>query len=120
MRIVYWIATVLLCAMMMFAVFNYIFHHAAIVEVFVRLGFPTYLIYPLATAKTLGVIAVLTKRSTTLKEWAYAGFFFNFILALSAHIHAGDDAIQAVPAAICLVLLAVSYVLDGRFYGNAR
>lgn len=108
-RIIYWIATALLCGMMLFAASNYIFQHRAIVDVFVRLGFPIYIIYPLAAAKLLGLIGILQKRSKTLKEWAYAGFFFNFLLALSAHINAGDEILHAVPAAVCLVLLFVSY-----------
>ena len=64
--------------MMLFASFNYIFKHGLVAEVFVKLGYPTYIIYPLAVAKVLDVIAILTKKSGTLKEWAYAGFFFNF------------------------------------------
>ena len=44
---------------------------------FQSLGYPIYLIYPLATAKVLGIIAIITKKSRLLKEWAYAGFFFR-------------------------------------------
>lgn len=116
LRILYWIVTGLLCLMMLFAAFNYIFRHADIVAVFKSLGYPLYLIYPLAAAKVLGVVAIITKRSKRLKEWAYAGFFFNFILAFSAHLNA-EDGINALPAAICLVLLAGSYFLDRRIYG---
>ena len=100
---------------MLFAAFNYVFKHTLIVEVFTKLGYPTYIIYPLAVAKILGVIAILTKTSKTLREWAYAGFFFNFLLALSAHIHVGDG--QFLPALSCLILLLVSYVLDKKIYG---
>jgi DoxX-like family len=116
LRILYWIVTGLLCLLMVFAAFNYIFKHELIVDVFRKLGFPTYIIYPLAAAKMLGVAAILTKRSKRLKEWAYAGFFFNFLLALSAHINA-NDGINALPAAICLVLLIGSYTIDRRIYG---
>jgi hypothetical protein len=101
---------------MLFAAFNYIFYHELIVDVFNKLGFPTYIIYPLATAKLLGVIAIATKKSRILKEWAYAGFFFNFVLALSAHLNVGDG--QFAPALVCLILLAISYALDKKVYGN--
>ena len=117
LRIIYWIVTGLLFLMMLFAAFNYVFKHEAIVEVFRRLGYPVYIIYPLAAAKVLGVLAIFTKKSKHLKEWAYAGFFFNFVLALSAHINAGDPFLQVLPAIICLVLLAGSYLLDRRIYG---
>ena len=118
-RIIYWIATILLCLMMLFAAFNYIFKHEAIVEVFNRLGYPIYIIYPLAVAKILGVIAILTKKSKTLKEWAYAGFFFNFLLALSAHINAGDEILHSVPASLCLVLLFTSYFFGKKTEARA-
>jgi hypothetical protein len=100
--------------MMLFAAFNYVFEHDAIVDVFRRLGFPVYIIYPLAAAKLLGVVAILQTKSSTLKEWAYAGFFFNFLLALSAHINAGDPILHSVPASLCLVLLFTSYVSDKK------
>lgn len=117
LRIIYWIVIGLLFLMMLFAAFNYIFKYELIVEVFRRLGYPVYIIYPLAAAKILGVLAIFTKKSKRLKEWAYAGFFFNFVLALSAHINAGDPSLQALPAAVCLILLTGSYLLDRRIYG---
>ena len=114
LKAIYWTATVLLTLLMLFAAFNYIFKHELIVIVFQKLGFPTYIIYPLAVAKLLGVAAILSKKSKTLKEWAYAGFFFNFVLAISAHLNAGDG--QFAPALASLALLSTSYVLDRRLY----
>lgn len=111
-RVIYWIATGLLCLLMLFAATNYFFKYEAIKSVFVSLGYPIYIIRPLAVAKLLGVIAILTGKSRTLKQWAYAGFFFNFVLALAAHIAVGDG--QFAPALVCLVLLFVSYALDDR------
>ena len=116
-RIFYWVVTGPFIALMLFAVFNYIFKHELIVDVFNKLGFPTYLIYPLAAAKLLGIVAIVSKKSRVLKEWAYAGFFFNFVIALSAHINKGDG--QFAPALVCLILLAVSYFLDKKIYGGA-
>lgn len=116
MKIVYWIATGLLSALMLFAAGNYFFKHDLIVDVFAKLGFPSYIIYPLAAAKVLGLIAIWTRVSPTLKEWAYAGFFFNFLLAMSAHINVGDG--QFVPALVCLVLLIISYSLDKKISTN--
>lgn len=116
LRIIYWIATILLSLLMLFAAYNYIFKHALVRDVFDKLGYPAYIIYPLAAAKVLGVIAILTKKSRTLKEWAYAGFFFNFILAASAHLNAGDGA-NVAPALVSLGLLSISYFADRKIYG---
>lgn len=114
-KIIYWIATGLLCLLMLVSAGMYIFKHAEVVKIFNSLGYPSYIVYPLATAKILGVLAILSKQSQTLKEWAYAGFFFEFLLALSAHINAGDGGFAA--AAVALVLLLTSYFLDKKIYG---
>ena len=85
----------------------YIFNHEAIEQAFTALGFPTYIIYPLAIAKILGVVAILTRKVKLLTGMAYAGFFFNFLLAFSAHAMVGDGEFPG--ALMALVLLLVSY-----------
>ncbi len=114
LRIIYWIITGLLCLFMLVAAGMYIVHYQTVTAIFTHLEYPPYLVYPLAAAKILGVIAILTKKSKTLKEWAYAGFFFDFILALAAHANAGESVLAPV---IALVLLVASYALDRRIYG---
>jgi hypothetical protein len=89
-KIIYWVSTGILTLIMLFSVFNYLFNHQAIVGAFESLGYPPYLIYPLAIAKILGLVAVLSRVSDLLKNLAYAGFFFNTLLAFLAHIIAGD------------------------------
>ncbi|MEX0291480.1 MAG: DoxX family protein [Flavobacteriaceae bacterium] len=84
-KILYWTSTGLLTAIMLFSVYNYFFNHEAVVGFFEHFGYPTYLIYPLAIAKLLGLIAIWGNFSKFLREWAYAGFFFNGILAFFAH-----------------------------------
>ena len=115
-RVVYWVVAVPFIALMLFAAYNYVFKHELIVDVFHRLGYPTYIIYPLALAKVLGLLAIVSDGSKALKEWAYAGFFFNFVLALSAHLNAGDG--QFAPALVCLVLLIAMYILDKKTHGE--
>ena len=87
-------------------------------DVFARLGYPTYLVYLLGTLKVLGVIAIVTRRSTLLKEWAYAGFFFNFVLAAAAHIVV--DGGEAIPLLVAIVLLLVSRFYDPKVFGADR
>lgn len=113
-RIIYWIVTGLLCLMMLGSAAMYVFNFSQASAVFASLGYPSYLVYPLAIAKILGVAAILTKKSKTLKEWAYAGFCFDFLLALAAHLHARDGGFIAPVAA--LALLFASYFLDRKIY----
>lgn len=46
-------------------------------EVMGRLGYPRYFAWILGTWEVLGGMAVLAPRLPRLKEWAYAGLFFN-------------------------------------------
>ena len=74
-KIIYWISTVLMCALFLLPAMMYLTKTADVKGFFQALNYPTYLVYPLATAKILGIIAVLSNKSKLLKEWAYAGFF---------------------------------------------
>ncbi len=113
-RIIYWIATGLMCLVFAFSAANYLLQTEMIAGFYVALGFPTWLIYPSAIAKILGIIAVLSKKSPFLKEWAYAGFFFDAALALSAHLIAGDGAFAF--ALLALIATIVSRIYDGKLY----
>ena len=115
-KVIYWMATGLLSAFMIMNAVMYVIQNDLVSEMFVSLGYPTYLIYPLGTAKILGIIAILTRRSKLLKEWAYGGFFFNFLLALTAHLIVGDGGF--VPTLVAIILLLVSRVYDGKVFGS--
>ena len=54
----------------------------------------------------------------TLKEWAYAGLFFDFILAAGGHIMADDGGYA--PAIVAMVVLLVSYSYDRKLFPRMR
>lgn len=116
-KIIYYVTTGLITALMLMSAGMYFFNNEMVAETFTKLGYPTYLIYPLASAKILGLIAIWTKKSNTLKEWAYAGFFFDFVLAFVAHLQAQDG--EYLPALVAIVLLLVSYILEGQLAQEA-
>ena len=76
----------------------------------------TYIIYPLAIAKLLGLVAILSRKSELLKEWAYAGFFYNVVLAFFAHVMINDN--QQWGALAAMVLLLTSYFFQRRAFAN--
>ncbi len=116
--IIYRIVTGLFSAFMLLSASFYLFQNEVAVEAYTKLGFPTYIIYPLAILKILGVVAIWSRKSELLKEWAYAGFFFNLSLGVSAHINVGDG--DFAGALMGLVLLLVSYVYHRKLYGAAK
>ena len=117
-KIGYWVATGLLSALVLMSVGMYFFNYGHISAEFKKLGYPVYIIYPLAIAKILAVVAILTKMSPKLKEWAYAGLFFDFVLAGVAHIVVKDGEFGG--AVIATVLLLASYYFDSKLFGSAR
>lgn len=76
----------------------------------VHLGYPLYLMRILGLAKVLGAVAIVTNRSRTLAEWAYAGYVFNLVGALASHLIVGDGPVAAAPA-VMLALVLGSYRL---------
>ncbi|WP_298420008.1 DoxX family protein [uncultured Kordia sp.] len=111
-KIIYYIATGLLSLLMFFSAGMYIFNNAAITEAFTSFGYPTYIIYPLAFAKILGVIAIWQNKLPALREWAYAGFFFDLILAFFAHYMISDG--EQGASIIGIILLIVSYYFSKK------
>lgn len=115
MKIAYWIVTGLFCLMMLASAAVEIFMFGESVKMLTALGFPLYIAYVLPVTKILGVAAILTGYSKTLKEWAYAGFFFDFCLAALAHYTSGVP--SPVAAIVALGLLLASYFLGKKIYG---
>ncbi len=106
-KLIYWISTGLMSLSATMAAGMYIFTNEETSKLFEELGYPAYLTYILAIAKTLGMVVIWTNKSRPLKEWAYAGFFFDFLLAIAAHIMAKDG--EFIGALLVMVLLFVSY-----------
>ena len=116
-KIVYWISTGLLSAMMLLSASMYFLKHAEVQATFEALGYPAHIIYPLAFAKIAGLVAIWFINNKSLKEWAYAGFFFDFVLAAMAHIAVGDG--DSVSAFVAILMLFVSYFSRKKaFAGN--
>ncbi|MDH3323972.1 MAG: DoxX family protein [Flavobacteriaceae bacterium] len=109
------LSTVLLFGMLIITGILYIIFYDELVLYFTKYGYPTYLIYPLAIAKIIGSIVILYNKNAFLKSLAYAGFFFNFILAFFAHIMIGE--LDPFPT-IFLILLLISYFSDKKISGK--
>jgi DoxX-like family len=114
-KVVYWVVTALfLLPMAGSGVPEFLFEQpASTVTTLIHLGYPLYLMRILGLAKVLGAIAIVSGRSRTLKEWAYAGYTFDLLGAIASHLIVGDGPFAAVPA-IVLALVLTSYLLWSR------
>lgn len=75
------------------------------------LGYPAYLLSILGVWKILGAIAVVVPGVPLVKEWAYAGFFFELTGAAASHALAGHGAGQIAQPLLFLALVIASWAL---------
>ena len=110
-RIVYWVITLLALLPAAGSSIAYFMQPPEVVESVARLKIPYELLYLLGPLKLLGVLAILVGKIKVLKEWAYAGFVFDFIGAAWLHSVAGDAPSEMGFPLFLTVLTLVSYVL---------
>ena len=115
-KIIYWIVTGLLCALFFMGALMYLFNYPRAEGFFISLGFPTWIIYPLAILKVLGPIVILLRKSLFLKELAYAGFLFDAVLAFFAHYMVRDG--EYMFAVLAFIFTIVSWIYDRKVFGK--
>jgi uncharacterized membrane protein YphA (DoxX/SURF4 family) len=76
-----------------------------------HLGYPTYFASILGVWKLLGAIVITLPRVPRLKEWAYAGFFFNLTAAAISRAVVGDSAADIIAPLVFLALVLASWAL---------
>jgi hypothetical protein len=106
-KIGYWVSTGIVVAMTLPSVM-YLTGAPQVVEGFAHLGYPQHLRIILGILKLAGALVLIVPGFLVLKEWAYAGFTFAWVIAAIAHYLAGDGMSSAMPLAL-LALLIVSY-----------
>ncbi len=108
-KIAYWGSTAIVAVMLLFAL-TYLTGNEQVVSGFARNGYPQHLRIVLGIVKPLAAIVLLLPGLALLKEWAYAGAAFAWVMASIAHYLAGDGAqVWGMPVTL-LALLIVSYV----------
>ena len=107
----YWVATIIFSAFMLMDAIGGITRAQAGVDVLNHLGYPVYLLTIVGVAKLLGVVAILQTRYTTIKEWAFAGFAFNFIGGAASRAFVGDSIGEVIFPIIMFGVLLIPYML---------
>jgi len=84
------------------------------IEGMMQLGYPAYFVQLLGLWKVLGGIAILVPRFPRLKEWAYAGIFFDLTGAAVSCAAAGAQGAYAfhiiAPLVFAVLALASWYL----------
>jgi len=120
LRAVYWIVSALFLLPQAWSAFQYLLEAPRMTATITALGYPLYFMQILGVAKLLGIAAIVTGISPTLKEWAYAGFTFDVCGAFASHVSVGDPTWVALVPMLFLAVQLTSYGLWRRLRGHSR
>lgn len=108
----YWIITGLFAAFMVFSsISNVTSSPEAVQFLGDHLGYPKYIIPFLGVSKILGVVAILIPSFRRIKEWAYAGLFFDLAGGFYSLLVVEGAKPQVMMMFIFIGALFVSYFL---------
>jgi hypothetical protein len=115
-NILYWIFTGIFAAFMLFtAIPNIMVDAASIDLITTQLGFPKYFIFFIGVAKTLGVIGIVIPGFPRIKEWAYAGLFFDLLGATY-----GSICVEGFHPAMLFMILPFGFLFLSYFFYHKK
>jgi hypothetical protein len=105
----YWSSTGIVALMLLMAL-SYLTGNEQVVSGFAKAGYPQHLRIVLGLAKPSAAIVLLLPGLALVKEWAYAGATFAWVMAsISAYSSGEGVQVWSLPL-VLLMLLIVSYV----------
>jgi len=104
----YWTTTVLV-ALALLGSLSYLTGNEQVVTGFAKAGYPQHLRIVLGIVKPVAAIVLLLPGLALLKEWAYAGATFAWIMATISAYASGEGPQVWVMPIVLLALLMTSY-----------
>ena len=108
----YWVATVLGPASFVIGGYLHLTRDPQVMATLAHLGYPPYFAAIMGVWKLLGAIAIVAPGFPRLKEWAYAGFFFDLTGAAATRAFVGDSVVDIIAPLAFLALVAASWALQ--------
>lgn len=110
-NIAYWVTTGVVVLLMLSGGIMQIMRRPDAVLGIVRLGYPVYFVVVLGAWKVLGSVALLAPKMPLVKEWAYAGFFFDLTGASISHATMSSSAGNVIAPLFFAGLAIASWAL---------
>jgi hypothetical protein len=110
-RIAYWVTTALTAFVFLSGGVMDIVQPPELLKGMTDLGYTGYFTTILGVWKVLGGIAILVPGFPRLKEWAYAGMFFDLSGASASHASVGDPVAKIVTPLVILGIVMASWAL---------
>jgi hypothetical protein len=108
-KLAYWSSTGIV-AVSLLAALSYLTGSEQVVSGFAKAGYPQHLRIVLGIVKPVAGIVLLLPGLPLLKEWAYAGVTFAWVMAFISAYTGGDGAHTWAMPPVLLALLFVSYL----------
>jgi hypothetical protein len=108
-KIIYWVFTAWLALGMTSTGIVQLIRTPEEVDLMTRLGYPVYFLIIIGVWKLLAAVAILVPKFPLVKEWAYAGMFFNMSGALFSHMVVGSVMVEYIPPILMLTLIFMSW-----------
>lgn len=109
-KTLYWIFTIIFSGLMIFSSLGQVMANPESNAFMDQLGFPRYFSPFIGWAKVLGVIAILIPGYPRIKEWAYAGLFFDLTGAAYAVVAAFGFHVDTLFMLVWFIFGILSYV----------
>jgi uncharacterized membrane protein YphA (DoxX/SURF4 family) len=109
--IAYWITTILGPASFVIGGYLHLTRDPQVMATLAHLGYPAYFATIMGVWKLLGAIAIVVPGFPRVKEWAYAGFFFDLTGAAATRAFVGDGAADILAPLVFLALVMASRAL---------
>ncbi|HEX7158231.1 MAG TPA: DoxX family protein [Edaphobacter sp.] len=109
--IAYWVFTLIVAWEMIAGGFWALLRIEYVRVMMTHLGYPLYALFITGIWKIPCGAALLAPRFARLKEWAYAGAFFNYTGAVASHIAVGDRVGQWAPPLVFALFALASWAL---------
>jgi uncharacterized membrane protein YphA (DoxX/SURF4 family) len=107
----FWATTILGPASFVIGGYLHLTRDPQVMATLAHLGYPAYFATILGVWKVLGAIAIVVPGIPRVKEWAYAGFFFDLTGAAATRAFVGDGIGDILAPLVFLALVAASWAL---------
>jgi uncharacterized membrane protein YphA (DoxX/SURF4 family) len=117
-RIIYWTLTVIFAGFMAFTAIPDALLVPDAVKFMGHLGYPNYFTHFIGVAKLIGAIAIVIPGFRLIKEWAYAGLFFDLIGATYSNLMVdGPNKVMVIMMILLFAFGIGSYLYNRKVYG---
>ncbi|MDQ8053845.1 MAG: DoxX family protein [Pedobacter sp.] len=119
-KIIYWVSTVMFSLFMAATAVPDVLMSPDAVKFMHQLGYPDYFTSFIGVAKLLGAVALVIPSYYRIKEWAYAGLFFDLVGAVySVGCSMGID-LSMLFMVLPFTLGTLSYLYYHKLYGKGQ